>query len=71
MRYWELMLWNTGQMLIMDEKDFHLAKHTKWFFIEGRIVTHEGVTFEDYVGIRGVKDKSHGRYDLRRCCYKP
>lgn len=65
-----LRMKNNNECFMMDDADWENARHIPWFWHKGRVVNAQLVSFEDYVGIVGVRmlDRVE-KYDYRRTAY--
>lgn len=56
MRYYTLRLKNTGELFALDKDDWEKAKHCGWKWVgPGKIENDQGISIEEYCGIKGVR----------------
>lgn len=62
----KLLVRNTGEYIKVDPKDWDVVKDIHWVFKNDRVEALNGNTYEQIVGLKGVKHRCGDKYDKRR-----
>jgi sulfatase maturation enzyme AslB (radical SAM superfamily) len=67
----KLKLRNSGKYIKVDKQDWNLVKDIHWVLRDNKVVTRNGRTYEDVIGLKGHKNKMGSVFDKTRDNYIP
>ena len=67
----KLLVRNTGEYIKVDPQDWDMVKDIHWVFKNDRVEALNGNTYEQVVGLQGLKNKHGNKYDKRRDQFIP